>query len=202
MHDSRAPHLAALKRILCYIKGILDYGLSLTVSSYPSLTTYLDIIRGCPDTRRLTSGYCIILGSSLVPGPLNAKSPHLVPVRKPSIGPQPTQLPRLYGIDSSWLIAVALGRRPPWFVVTSLPSISHPLRFIISAFSKWKLTYILFAIRSLLAFFVSYTFHSAINLLIYLPRVFQLLYFDIFCRASTFVMLSIRLQRLLNNILY
>lgn len=67
MHEPRAPHLTALKRILRYLKGTLDYGLSRTASSDLSLTAYSDAdCGGCSDTRRSTSGYCVFLGSSLV----------------------------------------------------------------------------------------------------------------------------------------
>jgi len=33
MHDPHDPHLALIKRVLCYIKGTLDYGLQLLRSS-------------------------------------------------------------------------------------------------------------------------------------------------------------------------
>ncbi|GKE48671.1 ribonuclease H-like domain-containing protein, partial [Tanacetum coccineum] len=32
MHDPRDPHFTALKRILCYVRGTLDYGLQLHVT--------------------------------------------------------------------------------------------------------------------------------------------------------------------------
>ncbi|GKE31744.1 ribonuclease H-like domain-containing protein, partial [Tanacetum coccineum] len=41
MYDPREPHLSALKRILRYV-------------------------RGCPTTRRFTSGYCVFLGNNLL----------------------------------------------------------------------------------------------------------------------------------------
>lgn len=67
MHDPRAPHLAALKHILRYIKGTLDLGLLLPVSSYFSLTAYSDADwGGSPDTHRSTSSYCVFLRSFLV----------------------------------------------------------------------------------------------------------------------------------------
>ncbi|GJT69125.1 ribonuclease H-like domain-containing protein [Tanacetum coccineum] len=60
MHDPREPHLAALKRILRYVRGTLDYGLQLFASSTSQLTAYSDADwAGCPSTRRSTSGYCV-----------------------------------------------------------------------------------------------------------------------------------------------
>ncbi|GJY88355.1 ribonuclease H-like domain-containing protein [Tanacetum coccineum] len=57
MHDPREHHLAALKRILRYVRGTLDYGLQLFVSSTSLLTAYSDADwAGCPSTRRSTSG--------------------------------------------------------------------------------------------------------------------------------------------------
>ncbi|GJU36598.1 ribonuclease H-like domain-containing protein [Tanacetum coccineum] len=46
MHDPRDPHFIALKRILRYVRGTLDYGLQLHVSS--------------------TSRYCMFLGDNLL----------------------------------------------------------------------------------------------------------------------------------------
>jgi len=67
MHDPREPHLAALKRILCYVRGTLDLGLLLQPSSAAELTIYSDADwAGCPDTRKSTSGYAVFLGSNLV----------------------------------------------------------------------------------------------------------------------------------------
>ncbi|GJR29475.1 ribonuclease H-like domain-containing protein [Tanacetum coccineum] len=42
MHDPREPHLAALKRILCYVRDTIGYGLQLHVSSTSQLTAYTD----------------------------------------------------------------------------------------------------------------------------------------------------------------
>ncbi|GJW39704.1 ribonuclease H-like domain-containing protein [Tanacetum coccineum] len=65
MHDPREPHLAALKRILCYVRGTLDYGLQLFASSTSQLTAYSDADwDGCPS--RSTSGYCVFLGDNLL----------------------------------------------------------------------------------------------------------------------------------------
>jgi hypothetical protein len=67
MHDPREPHLTALKRILRYLRGTLDFGLLLRRSSTTELRVYTDADwAGCPDTRRSTSGYAVFLGDSLV----------------------------------------------------------------------------------------------------------------------------------------
>ncbi|XP_021744867.1 uncharacterized protein LOC110710833 [Chenopodium quinoa] len=67
MHDPRVAHMAALKRVIRYIQGTLDYGLHLYPSSFSSLVSYTDVDwGGCPDTRRSTSGYCVFLGDNLV----------------------------------------------------------------------------------------------------------------------------------------
>ncbi|GKD47624.1 ribonuclease H-like domain-containing protein [Tanacetum coccineum] len=67
MHDPREPHFSALKRILRYVRGTLDYGLQLFSSSTTSLVAYSDADwAGCPTTRRSTSGYCVFLGNNLL----------------------------------------------------------------------------------------------------------------------------------------
>ncbi|GKB11430.1 ribonuclease H-like domain-containing protein, partial [Tanacetum coccineum] len=67
MHDPREPHLAALKRVLRYIRGTLDHGLQLHVSSTSQLNAYTDADwAGCPVTRRSTSSYCVFLRDNLL----------------------------------------------------------------------------------------------------------------------------------------
>nr|GEX61479.1 ribonuclease H-like domain-containing protein [Tanacetum cinerariifolium] len=67
MHDPREPYLAALKRILRYIRGTLDFGFHLYSSTIISLIGYTDADwAGCPSTRRSTSGYCVFLGDNLL----------------------------------------------------------------------------------------------------------------------------------------
>jgi hypothetical protein len=67
MHDPWEPHLAALKRILLYVRGTLHLGLSLRPSSQFELVVYSDADwAGCPDTRKSTSGYAVFLGDNLV----------------------------------------------------------------------------------------------------------------------------------------
>jgi hypothetical protein len=58
MHDPRESHLAALKRLLHYIRGTVDFGLVLHRSPCAELVVYTDADWvGCTDTRRSTSGY-------------------------------------------------------------------------------------------------------------------------------------------------
>jgi histone deacetylase 1/2 len=67
MHAPRDTHWTLVKRILRYLQGTLDHGISITASSPSQLTAYSDVDwAGCPDTRRSTSGYCVFLGDSLV----------------------------------------------------------------------------------------------------------------------------------------
>jgi len=67
MHDPREPHLAALKRILRYIRGTLHLGLHLRPSGVDDLVAYSDADwASCPDTRKSTSGYTVFLGDNLV----------------------------------------------------------------------------------------------------------------------------------------
>ena len=67
MHDPREPHLAALKRILRYVRGTLHMGLLLRPSRSSDLMVYSDADwAGCPDTRHSTSGYAVFLGDNLV----------------------------------------------------------------------------------------------------------------------------------------
>ncbi|GJZ37534.1 ribonuclease H-like domain-containing protein, partial [Tanacetum coccineum] len=67
MHDPRDPHFHALKRILRYVRGTIDHGLQLHVSSTSQLTAFTDADwAGCPVTHKSTSGYCVFLGDNLL----------------------------------------------------------------------------------------------------------------------------------------
>ena len=74
MHDPREPHFSALKHILWYVRGTLDYGLQLHVSTDDQLTAYTDAgWAGFPVTRHSTFGYCVFLGDNLLYCLLSAK---------------------------------------------------------------------------------------------------------------------------------
>lgn len=67
MHTPRQPHLHALKRIIRYIKGTLNYGIQMVRGQIDSLTTYSDADwAGCPDTQQSTLGYYVYLGPNLI----------------------------------------------------------------------------------------------------------------------------------------
>ena len=67
MHDPREPHLLLIERILRYLKGTLNHGLSIHSSSSHSLAAYSDAHwAGYPDTRRSTSGFCMFLGDNQI----------------------------------------------------------------------------------------------------------------------------------------
>jgi hypothetical protein len=67
MHDPWESHLAALKRLLRYIRGTVNFGWVLHRSPPAKLVIYTDADwAGCPGTRRSTSGYVVFLGSNLI----------------------------------------------------------------------------------------------------------------------------------------
>jgi hypothetical protein len=67
MHDPRESHLAALKRLLHYVRGTVDFGLVLHRSLSAELVVYTNADwAGCPDTCRSTSGYVVFLGGNLI----------------------------------------------------------------------------------------------------------------------------------------
>lgn len=66
MHSIRFIHLQAVKRVLRYLKGILDLGLWFTKGSQ-HLTTWFDADWvGCHVDRISISGYCVFLGPNLI----------------------------------------------------------------------------------------------------------------------------------------
>nr|GFA19550.1 ribonuclease H-like domain-containing protein [Tanacetum cinerariifolium] len=66
-HNPREPHFVALKRILRYVRGTVDFSLQLYALATTSLVGYIDVDWvGCPSTRRSTSGYCVFLGDNLL----------------------------------------------------------------------------------------------------------------------------------------
>ncbi|XP_014660860.1 uncharacterized protein LOC106804396 [Setaria italica] len=67
MHDLCKPHMALIKRIMCYVKGTLSSGLHIGTGHVQSLTAYSDADwAGYQDSRRSISSFCIYLDDNLV----------------------------------------------------------------------------------------------------------------------------------------
>ena len=67
MSAPRFTHYAVLLHILRYIKGTLFHGLHFSAQSSLELRAYTDANwAGDPTDRRSTTGYCFLLGSSLI----------------------------------------------------------------------------------------------------------------------------------------
>ncbi|KAG7579315.1 Zinc finger CCHC-type [Arabidopsis thaliana x Arabidopsis arenosa] len=63
----RVSHLNAVKRIIKYVKGTVEYGLSYTKHTNHNLAGFCDVDwSGCLDGRRSTSGGCFFLGNNLI----------------------------------------------------------------------------------------------------------------------------------------
>ena len=67
MAAPRSPHYAAVLRILRYLKGTIFNGLHFSSHFSLTLQAYSDIDWvGDPTDRRSTTGYCFLLGDSLI----------------------------------------------------------------------------------------------------------------------------------------
>ncbi|GAA0159497.1 hypothetical protein LIER_38880 [Lithospermum erythrorhizon] len=85
MDTPRSDHMLALKRVLRYIYGTLEYGLHLYKSSFCPLISYTDVVwAGCSDTRKSTSGFCVLLGDNLI----SRSSKHQATISRSSAKPK------------------------------------------------------------------------------------------------------------------
>ncbi|XP_050909990.1 secreted RxLR effector protein 161-like [Lathyrus oleraceus] len=67
VHSPRRLHLAAVHRIICYLKGTSHRRLFFFVGISLQLSAYSDADwAGCPDTCHFVTGWCMFLGSSLI----------------------------------------------------------------------------------------------------------------------------------------
>ena len=65
--NPKVSHMNAVKRIIKYVKGTIEYGLSYTNHTNENLAGYCDADwSGCIDDRRNTSGGCFFLGNNLI----------------------------------------------------------------------------------------------------------------------------------------
>jgi hypothetical protein len=67
MQDPRDTHWSAVKRILRYLKSTISHTFCISKNSTKHLTAYSDSDwASCPDDRRSTSGYCVLLGKNIL----------------------------------------------------------------------------------------------------------------------------------------
>lgn len=67
MHEPTVSDFNLLKRILRYLKGTINMGVSFESDTNSQLRAYCDSDwAGCQDTRRSTGGFCTFLGSNLI----------------------------------------------------------------------------------------------------------------------------------------
>ena len=125
MHAPCTYHMLALKRILRYVQGTLQFGLHLYPSPVEKLISYTDADwGGCPDTRRSTSGYCVFLGDNLISWS-SKRHPHFpVLVQRLSIGALLMWFQNPVGFATSSWNFTSHSLRLLWcIVIMSVPSI-------------------------------------------------------------------------------
>lgn len=67
MENPSQAHVTAVKRVIRYIKGTSEYGIFFETSNHLKFSIYSDAdFAGCTDTRKSTTGYCILLNSSII----------------------------------------------------------------------------------------------------------------------------------------
>jgi len=67
IQDPRESRWSAVKRILRYLKSTISYYFCIYKNSSKQLTAYSDSDwASCPDDRRSTSGYCVLLGKNIL----------------------------------------------------------------------------------------------------------------------------------------
>jgi len=144
MHDPREPHLAALKRILRYVRGTLHMGLFLRPSTQSDLVVYSDADwADCPDTHKSTSGHAVFLSDNLVSW--SSKRQNIVSHSNAVLGFRlsnellPTPLLNPPGYANFCLSCTLLCPRQPWCTLTtsSLPTCLQ-IPFSICSPSMWR----------------------------------------------------------------
>ncbi|KAL0318105.1 UNVERIFIED_CONTAM: Retrovirus-related Pol polyprotein from transposon RE2 [Sesamum calycinum] len=91
MHCPSTLHWCAVKRLLRYLVGTLDYGLLLRKNSPRTLHAFADADwAGDPNDRTSTSAYVVFLGANPISWS-SKKQKLLDPPPKPNIGPLPPQ---------------------------------------------------------------------------------------------------------------
>ena len=67
LHAPTTSHWTAVKRILCYVSGTIQLGITFQKSASTLLSAFSDADwAGCPDDRRSTGGYAVFYGPNLI----------------------------------------------------------------------------------------------------------------------------------------
>ncbi|XP_040987785.1 uncharacterized mitochondrial protein AtMg00810-like, partial [Juglans microcarpa x Juglans regia] len=188
LHAPTEDHFLAVKRILRYVKGTIHFGLTFRPSSSPgALVAYSDTDwADCPDTRRSTSGYSIYLGDNLVSWSAK-KQPT---VFRSSCESEYCALAFTVA-ELIWLthllrdLQVPMSQQPLLLCDNKSAFFLAPIRFHTNGLSmlNWTIT---FSVNLLwLANFAPNMSHLIYRLLIFLLRVFLVLYLSSFDPTST-----------------
>jgi hypothetical protein len=145
MHNPREPHLTAMKRIICYLQGTLEYNLILRRSTNSNLVVYTDADWSVVQTHTvLRQAIRCSWGTTWYPGRPSGRPSSPAPALRPSIVPLPT----------AWLrplsyVSCSASSRPrrlgaPLSTATISASCTYPpTPFNINAPSMWRLIFIL-----------------------------------------------------------
>ena len=195
MHDPRVQHMAALHRILHYVRGTIDHGLQLYKSSISSLLSYTDVDwGGCPDTRRSTSDYCVFLGDNLV----SWCSKRQPTVSRSSVEAEYRGVANVVS-ETCWIRNLLLELHCPIPTTTLVycDNVSAiylpPTRLIINALNILRWIFILFVKRSNVVMFGFFMYLHVIKLQIYSSKTFLKFFLMIFFLVSAFANFPIRL---------
>jgi hypothetical protein len=142
MHTLWEPHLNALKRVLRYLPGSLDYDLLLRPSPTSKLVVYTGVDwAGCPDTSRSTSSYVVFLGANLVSCAAKRQ-----PVISRSSAEAENRVVPNDVVEASWMrqllheLHSPFSAPPSYTATTSALSTSSRISCSISARIMWRLT--------------------------------------------------------------
>jgi len=142
MHDTRESHLAALKRLLRYVRGTVDLNLVFHRSSSAELVVYTDAGLTARTLVALLPATPSSWAATWSPGRPSGSWLSPAPVVRRSTGLSLTAWRRRPGYDSSWRSSTTRSPRArSSTATTSAPCISPPTPTSISGRSMWRSIY-------------------------------------------------------------
>ena len=159
-------HLSAVKRILRYVSGTIDFCLKIMPLSSTMISAFSDADwAGCSDDRRSTGGFAVFLGANLVSWQAKKQATLL------DINLLLMQLQKLFVCNLFWMSWVFDNR---WFlfygVIILVLRISLPIQFFMPAPNTLKLIFNLFMKELLKRSLIFILSLHMIKLLMVLPR--------------------------------